>query len=54
MKIFLLASLILLSGCIMKEQTIILSHEHGHVGDIMDEPPAINMHGHLYMDDIIR
>ena len=53
MKIFLIASLLLLSGCMMKEQTIILSHEHHH-GDIMDEAPAFNVHGQLYVDDIIR
>lgn len=54
MKNLILVNLLLLSGCMLEEETIIVSHDHQHVTDTMDEEPIVNVHGHLYVDDIIR
>ena len=47
MKIFLLASLLLLSGCMAESETIIIC-------DSMDAKPDVSVGGSVYVDDIIR
>ncbi len=52
MKKYLLASLLLLSGCM--EETIIISNAHERAIDAMEVEPTVVVHGSLYVDDIIR
>lgn len=54
MKTFLLASILLLSGCMMEEENVIIVHQHPPVCDIMDVKPDMSVNGRLYVDEIIR
>ncbi len=53
MKIWLLTSILLLSGCSMSEE-IYIFQEHPAVCDIMDVKPNVVVKEHFYVDEIIR
>ncbi len=53
MKIWLLTSILLLSGCSMSEEIYII-HEHPPICDVMDVKPDVVAGGQIYVDEIIR
>lgn len=54
MKNLLLASMLLLSGCMIEEETFVVIHQHPAACDIMDVRPDLSISGELYVDEIIR
>ncbi len=54
MKNLLLASILLLSGCMIEEETFVVVHQHPQACDVMDMRTDLAVSGELYVDEIIR